>query len=220
MSDNDIFDGLPQEDEIIVPMVPKKGKQKRQITPERKAVILAQLKRGRETALKNRQNKALAERKQKGEGPAPKIEQNETISKQNAKLNKLESEIEELKRRIDSHKPNTDVNHKPNLDLKIEKLEAKKEELEKRIPSFHEKIMEKVIENEKNHQVIPPSSVEKPIEKVAPRVEPIREPEPVKIIEPEKPYVARSYNLRETMSLANATPDVVEDMSLFKPSLW
>jgi hypothetical protein len=205
MSDNDIFDGLPQEAE-------KKGKQKRQITPERKAVILAQLKRGRETALKNRQNKALVERKKKGEGPAPKIEQNETISKQNAKLNKLESEIEELKRRIDSHKP--------NLDLKIEKLEAKKEELEKRIPSFHEKIMEKVIENEKNHQVIPPSSVEKPIEKVAPRVEPIREPEPVKIIEPEKPYVARSYNLRETMSLANARTDVVEDMSLFKPSLW
>jgi hypothetical protein len=130
MSETDEIFEIPESElSVVEPQTPteKTVKKKREISEERRKVILDQLKRGRETARKNRQKKALANRIQKRNKQA-KIDQviKEEIvyGSDDGKLTTLEAEIKELKELL---KQQTKVS--PRLEIKIEKREKEVEEI-------------------------------------------------------------------------------------------
>jgi DNA repair exonuclease SbcCD ATPase subunit len=214
---SEIFE-LPEEVEEVKDLEEPKEKmvrKKKEMSAERKAVILEQLKRGRETARKNRQKKALANKitKQKERVKIDDVIKQEITTENNTddKLTKLQKEIEELKNKIG-------VFTQPKLEMKIEKLEQKKEKLEQKEPTLQEKMMEHIIKTEQARQAHPPPPVEKPVEKIVQRVAPTPkvEPEP----KSDEPYVPRRYNFAETLASVNKFSEEEVDVSLFKPSAW
>lgn len=126
MSENDEIFELPQnENPDSVEPPTKTKKPKKEMSAERKKTILEQLKRGRETALKNRQKKALAKRieKQKVQEKVDHLIKEEITyaNGQNSELTELKRDLKDLKEMLKAQK------HRPDLEMKIEKAEIKKE---------------------------------------------------------------------------------------------
>ena len=83
------------------PVKEKPKRKKREMTPERKAILLENLRRGRETASKNRKKKALA-RKLKKQEKEEEIDDfiQKSIEKKN-KTKQIFNDYEDLKKRYD-----------------------------------------------------------------------------------------------------------------------
>jgi hypothetical protein len=201
MSDNEIFETLPQETDSVVnehteTPKEKKEKKKRVISEERRLVVLEQLKRGRETARANRQKTALVKRleKQKHQEKADQVIR-EGVGRDdstNENYKRLESQIANLTKLM-AEKKNSDVG------MMIEKVKVQK------APELPEVYVPPP----------PPKPVERPPEKPAPRVTP-----PMKIEKPkvEEPYVPKRFSFKETVSSV-ADDEEELDLSTFK-SFW
>jgi hypothetical protein len=140
ISENEVYDTkshrIIEDKEYEIPV--KKQRKKRELTPEAKARLLENLKKGRETARKNRQkraeyNKILKEKERK------KIDDvlEEDYKKRNNKKNietenqRLSNEIEELKKKLSFFTDKKDVEKLKkelnSVDDKKELQEVKKE---------------------------------------------------------------------------------------------
>ena len=152
----------------------KKPKKKRVLTDEQKEVLKANLKKGRETALKNRQKKALLNKIDKKDEEQAK---DEKIAKHVLGKNPIEMEITELKEQI------------KKSDNEIKKLKSIPEEIIQSEPDTRDNEIKnlknalKSLMQEKMGMLKKPPKPEpvpEPVPEPAPKPEPAPEPAPPK----------------------------------------
>ena len=133
---NEIFVDRDVEESVTSEVKPKK-KQKKEVSAERRAILLAQLKKGRETAQKNRlakKSKNSEEKTQPKPQPQPQPQEKEKPQETEIKktwsvnddINDLRYQLRELKNLMHKSKKEEIV------EAKIEKIIEKKEIIEEK----------------------------------------------------------------------------------------
>ena len=159
---------------------PKKEKKKRVMTEEQKEKLRENLKRGRETAMKNRQKKALGK---KIDSEEKNKELDQKIAKKLLGKNKNEDEIENLKLEIKEMKSSQGNSEEVKL------LRAELKELKDGIHGEIEKAKSrfKVSTEKKSIPIV--EVTEKPTEEV--KVEKTKEAQPPPPVKPKKVFSTR-----------------------------
>lgn len=154
-------------------------KEKKKVSAERRAVLLEQLKKGRETAKKNRlakQNKKSGDRvdsvdSNRDKDISIKIEEpKEDKVKDNIVLSKntwsIKDDIDDLRYQLRELRSMMNKSKKEEkVEAKIEKIIEKKEEIEEK-----QKIIESTQSTQSTHKIKPPPSLPIPIPQPPPKV--------------------------------------------------
>ena len=178
-----------KEEVFEKPATEKKPRKKRVMTEEQKEKLREQLKKGRETAMKNRQKKALGRKIDKEE---KEKELDEKIATKILGKNKHEDDIEDLKNQIKEMKANQG-NSQEVKQLRAELKQLKdgiNQEIEKAKSRFKVTTEEKKKSNVKLDIVENSAEDARNVESEKPREEkPIEAPPPV--IKPRKVFSTR-----------------------------
>ena len=167
MSDN--------EQEVKMEIKPKKIKVKKEMTPERKEQLKAQLKKGRETSLRNRQKKMLVKK-------IDAKEKNEATDRKLARklLNIEEEQVDQVKEQSSSKEPVQEPVKEPVKAESNHEVEELRNELKRLRDSMYEDFKAK----EKEKEVIQAKQVNEVLQ-------PVKE-----VLQPVKPVV-KIYNAKQ-----------------------
>ena len=168
MSDN--------EQEVKMEIKPKKIKVKKEMSPERKEQLKAQLKKGRETSLRNRQKKMLVKK-------IDAKEKNEATDRKLARklLNIEEEQVDQVK------EPVQEPVKEPVKAESNHEVEELRNELKRLRDSMYEDFKAK----EKEKEVVQAKQVNEVLQPVKEVVQPVKE-----VIQPVKPVV-KIYNAKQ-----------------------
>ena len=169
MSDN--------EQEVKMEIKPKKIKAKKEMTPERKEQLKAQLKKGRETSLRNRQKKMLVKK-------IDAKEKNEATDRKLARklLNIEEEQVDQVKEQSSKEPVQEPVKEQSSKEPVKAESNHEVEELRNELKRLRDSMYEDFKAKEKEKEVL------QPVKEV---IQPVKE-----VLQPVKPVV-KIYNAKQ-----------------------
>ena len=178
MSDN--------ESEVKMEIKPKKIKAKKEMTPERKEQLKAQLKKGRETSLRNRQKKMLVK----------KIDAKEKNEATDRKLARKLLNIEEEEEPVQAKQVKEQSSKEPVKAESNHEVEELRNELKRLRDSMYEDFKAK----EKEKEVIQAKQINEVLQPVKEVIQPVKEVIQAKqvneVLQPVK-QVVKIYNAKQ-----------------------